>query len=72
MGLFLADTDGSPATHDVVLAYASIDAVRRLRAEGVLFAVTSGQPPRGMVTQAALCLDPTTRTRIRPDARRAP
>jgi Cof subfamily protein (haloacid dehalogenase superfamily) len=46
--LFLADVDGTLVTHDKVLTNASIDAVRRLRAEGVLFAITSGRPPRGM------------------------
>ncbi|MDR3082482.1 MAG: Cof-type HAD-IIB family hydrolase [Streptomyces sp.] len=46
--LFLADVDGTLVTHDKVLTDAAVDAVRQLRAEGVLFAVTSGRPPRGM------------------------
>ena len=46
--LFLADVDGTLVTHDKVLTDASVDAVRQLRAAGVLFAITSGRPPRGM------------------------
>lgn len=46
--LFLADVDGTLVTQDKVLTDAAVDAVRRLRERGVLFAVTSGRPPRGM------------------------
>ncbi|MCL2768906.1 MAG: Cof-type HAD-IIB family hydrolase [Solirubrobacterales bacterium] len=46
--LFLADVDGTLVTHEKLLTDASIDAVRRLRAQGILFAITSGRPPRGM------------------------
>jgi Cof subfamily protein (haloacid dehalogenase superfamily) len=46
--LFLADVDGTLVTHDKLLTDAAVDAVRRLRAEEVLFAITSGRPPRGM------------------------
>jgi Cof subfamily protein (haloacid dehalogenase superfamily) len=46
--LFLADVDGTLVTQDKVLTDASIDAVGRLRDEGILFAITSGRPPRGM------------------------
>ena len=46
--LFLADVDGTLVTHDKMLTDASIRAVHRLRSEGVLFAITSGRPPRGM------------------------
>ena len=46
--LFLADVDGTLVTQDKVLTDGAIAAVRRLRQAGVLFAVTSGRPPRGM------------------------
>ena len=46
--LFLADVDGTLVTHDKVLTHAAVAAVRKLRQAGVLFAVTSGRPPRGM------------------------
>jgi hypothetical protein len=44
----LADVDGTLVTPDKVLTQRAIDAVARLREAGVLFAVTSGRPPRGM------------------------
>jgi Cof subfamily protein (haloacid dehalogenase superfamily) len=40
--------DGTLVTPDKVLTDDAVGAVRRLRAAGVLFAVTSGRPPRGM------------------------
>ncbi len=40
--------DGTLVTNDKVLTDAAIAAVQRLREAGVLFAVTSGRPPRGM------------------------
>ncbi len=40
--------DGTLVTQDKVLTDAAIDAVHRLDEAGVLFAVTSGRPPRGM------------------------
>ena len=46
--LLLADVDGTLVTPDKVLTDRSIDAVRKLRDAGVLFAITSGRPPRGM------------------------
>ena len=46
--LFLADVDGTLVTQDKVLTHAAVAAVRSLRQAGVLFAVTSGRPPRGM------------------------
>jgi Cof subfamily protein (haloacid dehalogenase superfamily) len=46
--LFLADVDGTLVTQDKVLTPSAIAAVRSLRQAGVLFAVTSGRPPRGM------------------------
>jgi Cof subfamily protein (haloacid dehalogenase superfamily) len=46
--LLLADVDGTLVTQDKVLTERSIAAVHALHAAGVLFAVTSGRPPRGM------------------------
>lgn len=44
----LADVDGTLITRDKVLTPRAIAAVRQLHDRGVLFAVTSGRPPRGM------------------------
>lgn len=46
--LVLADVDGTLVTEQKVLTERAIAAVRRLRDAGILFAVTSGRPPRGM------------------------
>jgi Cof subfamily protein (haloacid dehalogenase superfamily) len=46
--LLLADVDGTLVTPDKALTDRAVDAVRRLGAAGILFAVTSGRPPRGM------------------------
>ncbi len=46
--LLLADVDGTLVTPDKVLTEQSIDAVRGLGKAGILFAITSGRPPRGM------------------------
>jgi len=46
--LFLADVDGTLVTQDKVLTDRAIAAVEKLRQAGILFAVTSGRPPRGM------------------------
>jgi Cof subfamily protein (haloacid dehalogenase superfamily) len=46
--LLLADVDGTLVTNDKVLTVAAVDAVHRLRDAGVVFAITSGRPPRGM------------------------
>ncbi len=46
--LFLADVDGTLVTQDKVLTDDAVAAVRSLRQAGVLFALTSGRPPRGM------------------------
>jgi Cof subfamily protein (haloacid dehalogenase superfamily) len=48
IGLLLADVDGTLVTPEKVLTQRAIDAVRALNATGVLFALTSGRPPRGM------------------------
>lgn len=46
--LLLADVDGTLVTGDKVLTDRSVAAVAKLKAAGILFAVTSGRPPRGM------------------------
>ncbi len=46
--LLLADVDGTLVTNEKVLTPRAIEAVRALGRAGVLFAVTSGRPPRGM------------------------
>jgi Cof subfamily protein (haloacid dehalogenase superfamily) len=46
--LLLADVDGTLVTRDKVLTDRSVAAVHRLHDADVLFAVTSGRPPRGM------------------------
>ncbi len=46
--LMLADVDGTLVTQDKVLTDRAIAAVYRLRDAGILFAITSGRPPRGM------------------------
>jgi Cof subfamily protein (haloacid dehalogenase superfamily) len=46
--LMLADVDGTLVTQDKVLTDKAIAAVRDLHEAGVLFAITSGRPPRGM------------------------
>jgi Cof subfamily protein (haloacid dehalogenase superfamily) len=52
--LMLADVDGTLVTQDKVLTERAIEAVRRLGEVGILFAITSGRPPRGM----AMLVDP--------------
>lgn len=44
----LADVDGTLVTKKKVLTPRAIVAIARLRERGVLFAITSGRPPRGM------------------------
>jgi Cof subfamily protein (haloacid dehalogenase superfamily) len=46
--LMLADVDGTLVTRDKVLTERAIEAVRALHAADILFAITSGRPPRGM------------------------
>jgi Cof subfamily protein (haloacid dehalogenase superfamily) len=50
----LADVDGTLVTQEKVLTDRAIAAVRSLRDAGVLFAITSGRPPRGM----SMLIDP--------------
>ena len=46
--LLLADVDGTLVTKDKILTERAIQAVKSLRDAGILFAVTSGRPPKGM------------------------
>lgn len=46
--LLVADVDGTLVTQDKVLTPRAIEAVAKLRAADILFALTSGRPPRGM------------------------
>jgi Cof subfamily protein (haloacid dehalogenase superfamily) len=46
--LLLADVDGTLVTQEKKLTDKAIDAVHRLHDAGVIFAITSGRPPRGM------------------------
>ncbi len=46
--LMLADVDGTLVTPDKILTNKAIAAVRELHDAGILFAITSGRPPRGM------------------------
>jgi hypothetical protein len=44
----LADVDGTLVTQQKILTDRAIEAVHRLHVAGILFAITSGRPPRGM------------------------
>jgi Cof subfamily protein (haloacid dehalogenase superfamily) len=46
--LLLADVDGTLVTKEKVLTERAVNAVRALKDKGILFAITSGRPPRGM------------------------
>jgi hypothetical protein len=46
--LLLSDVDGTLVTSDKVLTARTLDAVERLRAAGILFAITSSRPPGGL------------------------
>ena len=48
ISLLLADVDGTLVTREKVLTERAQQAVVALKAAGVLFAITSGRPPRGM------------------------
>ncbi len=48
IALLLADVDGTLVTQEKLLTERAIAAVRALGEAGILFAVTSGRPPRGM------------------------
>jgi HAD superfamily hydrolase (TIGR01484 family) len=44
----LADVDGTLVTSAKVVTARAIEAIEKLHQRGVLFAITSGRPPRGM------------------------
>jgi Cof subfamily protein (haloacid dehalogenase superfamily) len=44
----LADVDGTLVTKDKVLTPRAVEAIEQLHERGVIFAITSGRPPRGM------------------------
>ena len=46
--LLLSDVDGTLVPHDKVLTPATLQAVQHLRDAGILFALTSSRPPRGL------------------------
>jgi len=46
--LMLADVDGTLVTQDKILTEMAIAAVRSLHDAGIVFAITSGRPPKGM------------------------
>jgi Cof subfamily protein (haloacid dehalogenase superfamily) len=48
IGLLLADVDGTLVTQEKILTPGAVRAVHKLYDAGILFAVTSGRPPRGM------------------------
>ena len=48
ISLLLADVDGTLVTHEKVLTERAKQAVADLRKAGILFAITSGRPPKGM------------------------
>jgi HAD superfamily hydrolase (TIGR01484 family) len=46
--LLLADVDGTLVTQEKILTDRAVAAVMKLKEAGILFAITSGRPPRGM------------------------
>ena len=46
--LLLADVDGALVTQDKILTGSALEAARALGRAGILLAITSGRPPRGM------------------------
>jgi Cof subfamily protein (haloacid dehalogenase superfamily) len=54
VSLLLADVDGTLVTKEKVLTERAIAAVRKLKAAGIRFAITSGRPPKG----SAMLIDP--------------
>src|SRR5258706_9732787 len=49
IGALLADVDGTLVTRDKRLTGRAVGAVRELQRHGIVFAVTSGRPPSGLV-----------------------
>jgi len=56
--MMIADVDGTLVTQEKVLTDRAIAAVHKLHDAGILFAVTSGRPPRGM----SMLIDPLNLT----------
>lgn len=54
ISLVLADVDGTLVTAEKVLTARAVAAVKALHSAGIVFAITSGRPPRGM----AMLIDP--------------
>src|SRR5271169_212710 len=54
ISLVLADVDGTLVTAEKVLATRAEAAVKAIHSAGIVFAITSGRPPRGM----AMLIDP--------------
>ena len=54
ISLVLADVDGTLVTAEKVLTTRAGAAVKALHTAGIVFAITSGRPPRGM----AMLIDP--------------
>jgi Cof subfamily protein (haloacid dehalogenase superfamily) len=50
--LLVSDIDGTLITSDKTMTDATVDAVRRLHAAGILFAMTSSRPPPGLAMYA--------------------
>ena len=48
IALFLADVDGTLVTKDKVLTERAQKSIRKMEAQGIKFAITSGRPPKGM------------------------
>jgi Cof subfamily protein (haloacid dehalogenase superfamily) len=46
--LLLSDVDGTLVPHDKILTERSLEAVRHVREVGIIFALTSSRPPRGI------------------------
>ncbi|GBQ96901.1 hydrolase [Acetobacter nitrogenifigens DSM 23921 = NBRC 105050] len=46
--LVLSDVDGTLVTHEKILTDRAVAAVQKLHDRGILFAITSGRPPKGM------------------------
>src|SRR5947209_462835 len=59
--LVIADVDGTLVTQEKVLTARAIEAASRLHEAGVLFAITTGRPPKGakMVIDALNLSQPT-------------
>ena len=48
IAVLLADVDGTVVTKDKVITERAIQAVKKMREQGIIFTITSGRPPRGM------------------------